>query len=123
MTKPLSDEAEQWINAAPEKQYEGNPNDLLKAMKKCMMRMRLARPIETRYTAKEISMEDRELQIRARLDRLPGTFRFEALLEDCHDLPMFIATFLAVLDLARLHVLTFTVSEDDTIWFSRGVMN
>ena len=123
MTKPLSNEAEEWISAVPDRKYEGNPNDLLKAMKKCMMRMRLARPIETKYTAKEISMEERELQIRARLDRLPKTFRFEALLEDCRDLPMFIATFLAVLDLARLHVLTFTVSEDDTIWFSRGVMN
>ncbi len=123
LTRPQAEEAEQWINAVPDARYEGNPNDLLKAMKKCLMRMRLSRPIETKYTAREISMEERELQVRAMLDRLPSTFRFEALLEDCHDLPMFIATFLSVLDLARLHVLTFTVDEDDAIWFSRGVMN
>ena len=65
-------------------------------------------------------MEDRELEVRAKLDQLPHTFRFEALLEDCHDLPMFIATFLAVLDLARQHTLVFTVDENDVIWFSRG---
>ena len=65
-------------------------------------------------------MEDRELEIRARLDHLPQNFRFEQLLEDVHDLPMFIATFLAVLDLARLHTLVFTVNDQDEIWFSRG---
>ena len=68
----------------------------------------------------EISMEDRELEVRAKLDRLPKTFRFEALLDDCEDLPMFIATFLAVLDLARQHILAFTVDDEDVIWFSRG---
>ena len=66
-------------------------------------------------------MEDRELEVRAKLDRLGQTFRFEALLDDCHDLPMFIATFLAVLDLARQHILAFTIDEDETIWFSRGI--
>ena len=84
------------------------------------MRIQLSKPIETKYTVKEISMEDRELEIRARLDTLPKTFKFEALLEDCHDLPMFIATFLAVLDLARQHKLSFTIDKDDNIWFSRG---
>lgn len=65
-------------------------------------------------------MEDRELQVRAKLDRLPKTFRFENLLDDVHDLPMFIATFLSVLDLARLHTLVFTTDDQDVIWFTRG---
>ncbi len=120
MTRPLSSEAEQWMKQTEEMPYQGNPYDLMKAMRRCLMRMQLTRPIETKYTAREISMEDRELQIRARLTELPDTFRFEALLEDCHDVPMFIATFLAVLDLARLHRLYFTVDEEDVIWFSKG---
>ncbi|MBE6122650.1 MAG: segregation/condensation protein A [Solobacterium sp.] len=120
MSKPLSSEAEEWMNSTEDVHYRGNPNDLFKAMRKVMMRMRLARPIETRYTSREISMEDRELEVRAKLDRLPKTFRFEALLDDCEDLPMFIATFLAVLDLARQHILAFTVDDEDVIWFSRG---
>lgn len=121
MTKPVSNESEQWIKSSDNEPYDGNPNDLLRAMRKCLLRMQLTKPIETRYTKKEISMEDRELVIRAKLDHLPKTFRFEALLEDCHDVPTFIATFLAVLDLARLHTLVFTIDDDDVIWFSRGV--
>ena len=91
-------------------------------LRRCMMRVQLTRPIETRFTAREISMEDRELEVRAKLDRLPSVFRFEQLLDDCEDTQMFIATFLAVLDLARLHTLVFTIDENDVIWFSRGDM-
>ena len=121
MTKPQSELAEKWIKNTDDMHYEGNPYELMRAMRKCLMRLQLAKPIETRYTAREISMEDRELEIRAKLDTLPKTFQFERLLEDCHDVPMFIATFLAVLDLARQHILNFTVDEDDTIWFSKGM--
>ena len=120
MGKPLSAEAEEFMKPQEEEHYSGNPYELMKAMRRVMMRMQLTKPIETRYTVKEISMEDREVEVRAKLDRLPPTFRFEALLDDCDDVPMFIATFLAVLDLARQHKLVFTVEEDDTIWFSRG---
>lgn len=121
-SRPLAQEAEQWMKEDPEQHYEGDPYDLLKAMRRCLMRMQLSRPIGVKYTEKEISMEDRELQIRARLKSLPDTFRFENLLEDCRSIPMFIATFLAVLDLARLHTLFFTVDADDVIWFSKGNM-
>lgn len=121
MTKPLSNEAEQWMKNTDDMHYEGNPYELMRAMRKCLMRLQLSKPIETRYTAREISMEDRELEIRAKLDRLPKTFRFESLLDDCHDIPMFIATFLAVLDLARQHTLVFTIDDDDVIWFSKGM--
>ncbi|MBQ9048766.1 MAG: segregation/condensation protein A [Solobacterium sp.] len=120
-SKPLSEEAEQWMKNTDDLHYEGNPYDLMKAMKRVLMRMQLAKPIETKRIVREISMEDRELELRAKLDKLPQTFRFEALLDDCHDVPMFIATFLAVLDLARLHTLVFTIDEDDVIWFSRGM--
>ncbi|MBP3891706.1 MAG: segregation/condensation protein A [Solobacterium sp.] len=120
MGKPQSSEAEKWMKDTDDMHYEGNPYDLMRAMRKCLMRLQLAKPIETRYTAREISMEDRELELRAKLDRLPKTFKFDQLLDDCHDVPMFIATFLAVLDMARQHIVVFTVDEDDTIWFTRG---
>jgi segregation and condensation protein A len=119
--KPVSNEVDEWTKNEPaDSHYEGNPYDLLKAMRKLLLRMQLQKPIETRYTKREISMEDRELVVRAKLDRLPETFPFESLLDDCEDVQMFIATFLAVLDLARLHTLVFTVDENDVIWFSRG---
>ncbi|MCR4951214.1 MAG: segregation/condensation protein A [Solobacterium sp.] len=120
MTIPVSSEVQQWGIPEEEIRYSGNPYDLMKAMRRVMMRMQLAKPIETKLTVKEISMEDRELEVRAKLDRLPSTFRFEQLLDDVHDLPMFIVTFLSVLDLARQRKLVFTVDEDEVIWFSRG---
>ena len=121
LSKPVSGIIDEWANTEPDdSHYEGNPYDLMRAMRKVLMRIQLQKPIETKYTHREISMEDRELEVRAKLDRLPETFRFENLLDDCTDMPMFIATFLAVLDLARLHTLVFTVDENDVIWFSRG---
>lgn len=123
MSRPLSNETEQWMKQDEDFHYSGSPYELMKAMRRCMMRMQLMKPIETRYTAKEISMEDRLLQVRARLSELPDVFRFEQLCEDCHDVQMYIVTFLAVLDLARMHTLVFTIDDSDTIWFSRGDMN
>ena len=102
------------------KPVRGNAYDLQKAMKRAMMRLRLSVPAESSFTVHEVSMEDRELEVRARLGSLPKTFPFERLLEDVHDTPMFIATFLSVLDLARQHILVFTVDDNDVIWFSKG---
>ena len=122
MSRPLSNETEKWMKQDEDFHYSGSPYELMKAMRRCMMRMQLMRPIETRYTAREISMEDRELVVRAKLAELPDVFRFERLCEDCTDTQMFIATFLAVLDLCRLHTLVFTIDEEENIWFSRGDM-
>ena len=119
-TKALSAEAEEWMRTDA-MHYEGSPYELMKAMRRCLIRMQLTKPLETKYTERSISMEERELQIRARLDHLPKTFSFRKLLEDVNDLPMFVATFLAVLDLARQHTLYFSVDQNDEIWFSRGI--
>lgn len=121
MSRPLSNEVDEFIREDDsQKQYHGSPYELMKAMERCLRRMRLDTPQEKSYTVHEVSMEDRELEVRAKLDHLPQTFRFEKLLDDVHDVPMFIATFLSVLDLARLHTLFFTVDDDQVIWFTRG---
>jgi segregation and condensation protein A len=121
MSRPLSSEIDAFAKEDDEKiKYEGNPYDLMKAMRRCLMRMHLTTPQEKQYTVTEISIEDRELVVRAKLDRLPEKFRFESLLDDVHDMPMFIATFLSILDLARMHTLVFTIDDNDVIWFARG---
>lgn len=121
LSRPLADEVDTWMKDETDKKIKGNPYDLLKAMNRIMMRMRLTSVVESSYTVREVSMEDRELEVRAKLEKLPETFRFENLLDDVHDMPMFIATFLSVLDLARLHTLVFTMDENDVIWFTKGV--
>lgn len=121
MGKPLSVEADKYRTQREDQPVQGSPYDLLKAMQRMLHRIQLSHPQERSFSVKEISIEDRELEVRARLDRLPDTFRFETLLDDCRDsLPKAIATFLSVLDLARLHILVFNVDENDVIWFGKG---
>lgn len=120
ISKPISSVVDEWISETDNTHLDGNPYDLLKAMERCMRRLQLSKPIETKHIKREISMEKRELEVRAKLDKLPKTFHFKELLDDCQDKPMFIVTFLAVLDLARQHLLVFTVDDEDNIWFSKG---
>ena len=121
MSRPLSTEVDSFTKEEDDKvSYEGNPYDLMKAMRRCLMRLHLTTPVAKQYTVTEVSIEDRELEVRAKLDKMPDKFRFEALLEDVHDMPMFIATFLSVLDLARMHTLVFTIDDNEVIWFARG---
>ncbi|MEE8807340.1 MAG: segregation/condensation protein A [Lactimicrobium sp.] len=121
MGKPLSIEADKYRTEREDQPVQGSPYDLLKAMQRMLHRIQLSHPQERSFSVREISIEDRELEVRARLDRLPDTFRFETLLDDCRDsLPKAIATFLSVLDLARLHILVFNVDENDVIWFGKG---
>lgn len=119
--KPLSLENEEWIKNNENMPIEGNPYDLVKAMSKVLRRLSLSKPIETKMKTKEISVDDRILQIKARWTELPETFSFEMLSSDCENVEMVIVTFLASLDLIRRQELVFTVDENDVIWFKRGV--
>lgn len=102
-----------------EQRVDGNPYDLLKAMSKLMRRIQLSRPLETKFTEKEISVDDRALAIKVMMADLPETFKFEKLTDDCDSVHLFIVTFLAILDLARGGFLVFNVDNEDTIWLKR----
>ncbi len=99
---------------------EGDPYDLLKAMNKVLRRLQLSRPLDIKVTQKELSPEERILQIKARLKDLPETFSFETLIEDCDDLHEYVITFMAILDMAKDHYLAFTIDDNENIWFTRG---
>lgn len=102
-----------------ENNFEGNPNDLLKAMNKLLRRLQLSKPLETKYTEKEISVDERSLEIKAKLMHLPEVFNFEELVKDCKNVHLFVVTFLAVLDLARNQILQFNVDQNENIWLRR----
>ena len=120
--KPLSIDSVS-NNLVDEQKLEGNPYDLLKAMTKVLRRLQLSKPIETKLTAKEISTEDRILEIKSRLSSLPSTFSFDNLVDDCHTVHEVIVTFLAILDMAKDHYLVFSVDNNEEIWFKRGNNN
>lgn len=119
LSKPISD-GEEFKVQESNSPYDGNPNDLLKAMSRVIRRLELSKPIETKYTSKELSVDDRILAIKARLKDLDDTFSFEKLVDDCKEVHEVIVTFLAILDLAKNHILFFSTDDNDNIWFTRG---
>ena len=123
LSKPLSVEEIKKTSVLEDTKLEGNPYDLLKAMNKVLRRIALNKPIETKFTKKELSTEDRILQIKSRLIKLPETFKFDTLIDDCHDVRECIVTFLAILDMAKNHYLVFNVDNNEDIWFRRGTNN
>ncbi|MCR4633600.1 MAG: segregation/condensation protein A [Erysipelotrichaceae bacterium] len=123
LSKPVSfDEVVKQSNENDLK-VEGDPYDLLKAMNKVLRRLQLSRPLDIKFTQKELSPEDRILQIKARLRDLPETFSFETLIQDCDNIHEYVITFIAILDMAKDHYLTFSVDDKENIWFSRGSNN
>ena len=120
MSKPISEEAMKWSTTTVEEDYIGNPYDLIKAMNKVLRRQAIMRPYETKMTIKELSLDERVVQIKQRLANWTGKMSFDQLCEDCVDLHMVIVTFLSVLDLIKHKDITFTVDEEDTIWIIRG---
>lgn len=120
MSKPLSNEASRWMKTIVDEEIKGNPYDLVKAMNKVLRRMALAQPFETRMTVKEMSVDERKDQIMRRVKHWTGKMSFEELCSDCIDLHMVIVSFLAVLDLIKLKIITFTIDEAEMIWIIKG---
>ncbi|MEF9919569.1 MAG: segregation/condensation protein A [Erysipelotrichaceae bacterium] len=120
MGKPLSEETSKWVKNVVEEDLKGNPYDLIKAMNKVIRRQALLKPFETRMTIKELSLDERVVQIKDKLKDWVGKMSFEQLCEDCVDLHMVIVTFLSILDLIKHQEITYTIDEEDIIWIIRG---
>lgn len=80
---------------------EGTMAELLKAMNQCIRRYQIAQPLPVSVAHKEISMEEREGQLRGIIRRLGRQFTLEDLCADCRDVYLVIVTFLAVLDMMK----------------------
>lgn len=119
-SKPLSEEANKWIKTTIEEDLRGNPYDLIKAMQKVIRRQVLAHPYETKMTVKELSLDERVVQIKKRLRDWKGKMSFEELCNDCTSLHMVIVTFLSILDLIQHRELSFTIDQDEEIWIIKG---
>ena len=120
MSKPISEETNKWVHTVTEAEIDGNPYDLIKAMNRVLRRMALSHPLETRMTVKELSLDERVVQIKKRLRDFVGKMSFEDLCSDCDSLHMVIVTFLSVLDLIKHKEITFTLDAEDVIWIIKG---
>lgn len=122
MSKPISEETNQWMHAVVEEDIKGSPYDLIKAMQKVLRRMALTHPYETKMTVKELSLDERVVQIKRRFQNWRGKMSFEELCSDCIDLHMVIVTFLSVLDLIKHKEITFVLDDEENIWIVKGVV-
>ena len=119
LSKAMSDTKELERDDEDEIFYDGNVSDLYKAMNRVLRRLKLAMLIETRYTQKEVSIDDRLLVIRARLKDLDDIFSLEVLADDCKTIEEAVVTFLAVLDLIKDGVLDLAIKDEDKIYLKR----
>lgn len=120
MSKPVSEKTNEWISTVKEDDFVGNPYDLIKAMNRVIRRMSLDVVQETNMQVSELSVEERDEQIRRRFEKINTKISFEDLCDDCNSLHMVIVSFLSILDLIRHGFLNFTVDDNDDIWLMRG---
>ena len=121
--KPMEHVALGFIKDLDIHDLDGTPYDLVKAMSKCLRRLALTAPLHTKVTRKEISVEERIIQLKVQFKHVKEPFEFNRIIEDCTDLHIAIVSFLAVLDLIRQNILYFTIDKDETIWLKWGEMN
>jgi segregation and condensation protein A len=120
VSKPLSIETDKWLKSDESKPVDQNPYDLVKAMNKVLKRLQLSKPIERTFRKKELSIDDKIVEIKARLLDMNDTFTFEDLVRDEIDVNHVVVSFLAVLDLAKQHLLYFTIDDQENIHFRKG---
>lgn len=107
---------EDLISDVEELPLEGNVSDLIKAMDKLMQRISLDNPFQTKITHKELSVDDRVVVIRERFKDYKESFSFTKVVSDSNDIQVFVVSFLSILDLIRLNLLTYVIDEDSEIW-------
>ena len=119
-SRPVSSLVEEWkIPVESDTLENQSPYDLMKAMRHCIVRMELLQPYETKVTIKELSLEERAIQIKERMKHINGSISFKDLCSDCTNLHMVIVTFLSILDLIHEKWMTYSIDETQMIWVAR----
>lgn len=121
-SRPISSLVEEWKVPVEKDTLENqSPYDLMKAMRHCIVRMELLQPYETKITIKELSIEERVIQIKDRLKYRTDSVSFKELCNDCTNLHMVIVTFLSILDLIHDRWMTYLIDDKQMIWVKREV--
>ena len=116
-SRPVSSLVEEWkIPVESDTLENQSPYDLIKAMRHCIVRMELLQP---KVTIKELSLEERAIQIKERMKHINGSISFKDLCSDCTNLHMVIVTFLSILDLIHEKWMTYSIDETQMIWVAR----
>lgn len=112
----MSPIVEDFMSDVEELPLEGNVSDLIKAMDQLMQRISLDNPFQTKVTRKEVSVDERVVSIKERFKDRKQSFSFTEVVSDSNDLEVFVVSFLSILDLIRLNLLTYVIDDDSEIW-------
>lgn len=119
INKPMENIIESFSDDT-ELEIDNEINDLVKAMQRCIKRSILINPLKTKITTKEISVDEMIVRIKNRYGSLKSKFSFTSIVNDCENLTEAIVSFLSILDLIRLGLVVYTVSQDEEIWLMWG---
>lgn len=112
----MSPIVEDFMSDVEELPLEGNVADLIKAMDKLMQRISLDNPFQTKVTRKEVSVDERVVSIKERFKDRKQSFSFTEVVSDSNDLEVFVVSFLSILDLIRLNLITYVIDDESEIW-------
>lgn len=119
LDKPIEKQIIQLADEENIRFTQGNQSDLLKAMQKCLDRFNYAHPMQVKITKTELSIDDRSDQLISMVMNLLEPFSFEDMIQDVQDRSVLIVTFLAILELNRRNMLSFSFHDQD-VYFRRG---
>jgi chromatin segregation and condensation protein Rec8/ScpA/Scc1 (kleisin family) len=82
-------------------------------------RFNYTHPLQVKITKTELSIDDRSDQLIAMIMNLVEPFSFDDMIQDVQDRGVLIVTFLAILELNRRNLLSFSFI-DQEVHFKRG---
>ena len=115
--KPQASIINQWLDI--DANYDNaNAYDLIKAMNKCLQRYKIAQPYQVSITKKSLTVDQRKMILKDKIQDFPLSFTLEDTLIDCRDIYEIVINFLAILDLVNDAYLSFTIVEQQ-VYFKR----
>ena len=115
--KPQASIINQWLDI--DANYDNaNAYDLIKAMNKCLQRYKIAQPYHVSITKKSLTVDQRKMILKDKIQDFPLSFTLEDTLIDCRDIYEIVINFLAILDLVNDAYLSFTIVEQQ-VYFKR----
>ena len=115
--KPQASIINQWLDI--DANYDNaNAYDLIKAMNKCLQRYKIAQQYQVSITKKSLTVDQRKMILKDKIQDFPLSFTLEDTLIDCRDIYEIVINFLAILDLVNDAYLSFTIVEQQ-VYFKR----
>lgn len=120
LSRPRDSLVDELCQSREEGALQGDVWKLINSMKRVLRRQQLLHPYETSVEVRELSVEERMVQLRERLPYMNPRSSLADFCTDISTLRAVIVTFLALLELIHQGTVTFEVDEKGEIWICRN---